>query len=145
MPTFYTTGYQEETSQSFIAKLTAVKISLLIDVRQNPFSFKKGFSRSQLESVCSESDINYVHIKELGTPTPLRNYLKATGDYIEFFSGYSNFLSEYGDLVEDLILLSKQTKVCILCFEKDYHMCHRQVISKRVQELSGNMFNLCHL
>ena len=145
MPTFFTTGYQEETTQSFIAKLKASDVSLLVDVRQNPFSFKKGFNRSQLELVCDASNINYVHIKELGTPVPLRNYLKATGDYRKFFSGYNNVLNEYEDLIEDLIVLSTRNNVCILCFEKDYHLCHRQIISERVQALSGNMFNLCHL
>ncbi len=145
MLSFFTAGYQDETPPSFIAKLNAARVNLLVDVRQNPFSFKMGFNRSQLEVVCGQSGINYVHIKELGTPIPLRNFLKETGDYKQFFSRYNGILNEYEDLIEDLVSLSTKNKVCILCFEKSHLMCHRQVIANKVLEISGNMLSVCHL
>jgi|SRR3989344_2892045 len=145
MPSFYTAGYQGETPLSFIAKLNAANVKLLVDVRQNPFSFKAGFNRSQLEIVCQSSNINYVHIKELGTPPPLRNFLRETGDYQQFFSMYNDILKEYEDLVEDLVSLSTKNKICIVCFEKDHFLCHRQVIADKVLEISGNRLRVCHL
>lgn len=145
MPNFFTVGYQGETADSFFNKLHHHKIKLLIDIRQNPFSFKKGFSRAQLQLLSRQNGISYIHIKELGTPIPLRNYLKDTGNYPEFFERYSNFLTEYEDLVEDLVSLSDQTRICIVCFEKTHTECHRQIVANRVRQLSGNMIVVCHL
>jgi uncharacterized protein (DUF488 family) len=141
----YTKGYQGESMESFFADLKSNNIQLLVDVRQNPFSFKKGFSKNQVELLSTQHGISYVHLKELGTPIPLRTMLKETGDYKEFFRSYEEIVEEYLDSIEDLVALAQTTNICLLCFEKDHRMCHRDIIAKKVEELSGKMLTVCHL
>jgi uncharacterized protein (DUF488 family) len=145
MPNFYTSGYEGETVESFFSKLKNNKVDLVVDVRQNPFSFKRGFNRSQLEILSRQNDIDYVHIKELGTPIPLRKRLKEKNDYQKFFSDYEMFISGYHDIIEDLIELSNTRNICIICFERDHNFCHRKIIANITQELSGNILEVCHL
>ena len=145
MPRFFTSGYEGNNSEDFFAKLKKDKIDILIDVRQNPFSFKQGFNRSQLQILASQKNIYYVHIKELGTPVPIRKKLKEFHNYRQFFSEYTDFLREYQDIVEDLVRLSMEKRVCIICFEKDENFCHRKVIAKQVHILSGGALKVCHL
>jgi len=145
MPRFFTSGYEGENTQDFFAKLKKDKIDILIDVRQNPFSFKPGFSRSQLQILAKQENIYYVHIKELGTPVPLRKKLKQDHNYQQFFKQYSDFVKEYQDIIEDLVRLSMSKKVCIICFEKDENFCHRKIIAQQVALLSGGILEVCHL
>jgi len=57
----------------------------VLDVRENPFSRKPGFSKRPLSQALEANGIRYVHLKELGTPHPLRDAVKAGGDYGVFF------------------------------------------------------------
>jgi hypothetical protein len=43
-----TTGYAGHNLESFLAKLREHDVEVVVDVRQNPVSRKKGFSRSTL-------------------------------------------------------------------------------------------------
>lgn len=55
---FFTVGYQAYSVDSIIAELKANGVELLIDVRENPFSFKSGFSRNSLAAILSAAGTN---------------------------------------------------------------------------------------
>lgn len=141
----YTTGYQGESANSFLDKLTKENIDVVVDVRQNPFSFKPGFSRKPLVEKLKAQGIKYLHFQELGTPLPLRKLLADKKDYKTFFEMYENFLPEFKDALIDLIDLGSDKKVCIMCFEKDFHFCHRKVVVDYLNNYCGKNIKITHL
>jgi uncharacterized protein (DUF488 family) len=145
MSNIYTTGYQGENINQFISKLQADQINLVIDIRENPFSRKPGFSGEKLSNNLNDNGINYLHFKELGTPKPLRDYLAHSKNYDVFFNEYKNFIIEFRDSLEDLFILGKKKNVCLLCFEKDPHFCHRKVISELLQEFFPDLIEIKHI
>lgn len=143
--TLFTTGYQGETINYFINKILQEKIDAIIDIRQNPFSRKPGFSGKTLSRRLKNSGISYYHFEELGTPKPLRDYLANEGNYQVFFDNYRNYIQEYKDSLDDLIDIGNKKRICLMCFEKNPHFCHRKVVGELISEYSGKKVNVVHI
>lgn len=143
--TLFTSGYEGQTVNSFINKLTKQHIKALVDIRVKPLSRKPGFSKTILSNLLKKAGIKYYHFQELGTPEPLRKFLARKGDYISFFEQYKMFLPEYRDSLDDLVDIGKKKQVCIMCFEKDPHYCHRKVVADLLNEYSGQAIQIVHL
>jgi uncharacterized protein (DUF488 family) len=79
----YTLGYENAAIDDFIATLQALHIEKIIDIREYPFSRKKGFSKGVLRALLEVNNIGYVHLKGLGDPKQGRQAARA-GDYEEF-------------------------------------------------------------
>ena len=88
----FTLGYEGLKQDSFISHLKENNIETLVDVREVPWSRKRGFSKSQLENSLTESGIRYVHMKSLGSPSYLRKKVKENADYEYFFKEYTNYI-----------------------------------------------------
>ena len=145
MTNLFTAGYQGETVRSFISKLTEGKIKVLIDIRENPFSRKPGFSKSKLSQSLVRAGIDYYHFQELGAPRPLRDYLIHEGKYDIFFDKYRNYLGDFRDAIDDLIDIGEKRNICLMCFEKDPHYCHRKVVAELIEHSIGKQINVVHL
>ena len=61
-------GYEGENVDSLVAKLLAWKIAVLVDVRLNAISRKRGFSKRSLSEALDAVGITYVHLPNLGQP-----------------------------------------------------------------------------
>ncbi|MFN7936983.1 MAG: DUF488 domain-containing protein [Bryobacteraceae bacterium] len=133
---FFTVGYQSYSADLFISDLKTNGVELLIDVRENPFSFKRGFSKSSLAAILSEARIGYAHRRELGTPKEIRDIYKGTGDATVALRRYEDYLSRNIHLLNWLLYEIQQKKVCILCVERDHNACHRGVIARKIQEIA---------
>ena len=145
MTQLYTTGYEGKAGDSFIGKLQSKQIEAIVDIRENPFSRKPGFSKNALRQHLADSGVEYFHFHELGTPKPLRQLLADEQDYVTFFKEYRNFLPEFQDAIDDLIELGSSKMVCLLCFEKDPHLCHRKVIADLIASYTGKEVKVIHL
>lgn len=131
----YTIGYEGLTIEEYIDKLKANNIPLVIDVRNNPVSRKKGFSKRKFEAHLNNAGINYIHIPELGIPKHLRDELKDISDYIALFDYYEKHILKEKALFKAykiLLLLREYRIIAITCFEKDHNYCHRSKISNWV-------------
>jgi uncharacterized protein (DUF488 family) len=140
-----TIGYEGFKPEGFLEKLKENNVSLLVDVRQNPISRKRGFSKAHLEILLQENNINYIHFQKLGTPRELRNHLKEDGDYEGFFEEYKDYLMNQKGWLDYLKGLVEKTTCCLMCFEKDHQECHRQVISSTLEEMSDNNLEVVHI
>jgi uncharacterized protein (DUF488 family) len=140
-----TIGYEGLKPEDFLDKLLENKVSFLIDVRQNPNSRKQGFSKSQLEMFLEDNDIHYLHFQELGTPKELRQNLKDGLDYEAFFKEYEDYLRDQGESLESLKGLVEKATCCLMCFEKNYQECHRQVISSAIEEMLTDKIEVRHI
>jgi len=143
----FTVGYEGLSIEQFIDVLHAHNIELLLDVRELPLSRKKGFSKRSLMSALENAGIQYLHERELGAPRQIRHALRATGDWESYRKAFMNVLDEKSQLLEHVAVLASKQRVALMCFEKDYSVCHRSLIAERMVEMGliGNIHHITHL
>jgi len=134
----FTTGYEGVNSEELLRKLKKHNINCVIDVRELPLSRKPGFSKSALRSNLARENIQYVHLKKLGSPRPVRYKLKADKDYEAFFESMSDYLDNQKESIETAYQYVKHNNCCLMCFEKLAAMCHRKIVARKIKERDGN-------
>ena len=131
--TIISIGYEKRSVDYLIAALQHYDVSVLVDVRLNPISRKKGFSKTALASALAEAGIEYRHERELGNPKenrdPFRQGLKSARDHYlgHLRNGASGALG-------DLIQLARTRRIALLCYERDHRHCHRSCIIEIAQD-----------
>lgn len=132
----YTIGYEGFDIQEFCKFLKKKKISLIADVRKNPVSRKKGFSKNKLAEALSHYGISYNHYPELGVPSAWRKLArehKITRE--KMFKRYEDqVLPKAETSLEKLYKSAKDEKVALLCFEADHSDCHRHFVSDKLED-----------
>lgn len=131
---FYTIGYEGSDIQDFVRSLWKQGVRRIIDVRKNPVSRKKGFSKNRLAAALAESKIDYVHLPGLGMPREWR--LKAKNKEItraKMFRDYEKKVlpKEQGE-IREVIRLMREKPSALLCFEDDPLDCHRHWVAEEV-------------
>ncbi len=137
-PGFFSIGYEGKDIDQFLDILIRNSIQVVADVRENPFSMKFQFIGSSLKTTLAKVGIGYVHLPELGIPGSKRKNLESEGEYEKLFEEYKRKVeNELGDKVLRLIELGKQKRMALLCFEADHTLCHRGVLSSRIERLTS--------
>jgi uncharacterized protein (DUF488 family) len=134
---FFTLGYQSHSPRTLLKLLSANGVNVLVDVRQNPVSRKRGFSRSHLQESASQFGIDYLHFPCLGTPPRIRKLYVQTGNVQKALKLYGEHLQSKKKCLLSLISLVTSKQFCLLCLESDYTSCHRSVIAQRLTEMTG--------
>ena len=146
MPTqLFTVGYEGTTIDSFIANLLTNNIDCILDVRSLPLSRKPGFSKTQLAQRLRRAKLQDVHRADLGTPTPLRENLKATRDYSTFFKAMQTHLASKKDAIEAAYNCVLNYTCCLMCFERLPAECHRKIVAAKIQARDGNGLQIKHI
>lgn len=125
----YTIGYEATTMAEFIAALKSVGVERLIDVRALPLSRRPGFSKNILAASIGEAGIEYVHLKNLGTPKPGRDAAKR-GDVATLESVYETQLGlpEAQAEAARMRALAAEKPSALLCYERNPEHCHRTLL-----------------
>jgi len=126
----YTIGYEGKDFDEFLKLLQKAKISILIDVRENPNSRKKGFSKRILSEALKKEGIEYKHFAELGTPKDIRKVYQSNGNIDFLLDEYRNYLEENPKYIANLLEEIGDNDACLMCFEKLPVHCHRLVIAE---------------
>jgi len=127
-----TIGYEGLSIDEFMMKLIDAKVQVLVDVRNNPWSMKYGFTGKSLKILCGKLEIEYLGLPEIGIPSELRKNLKTHGDYHALFQRYRKFISKKENELDMLLELGREKKIALMCFEKDPGMCHRTVLAEEL-------------
>jgi len=143
----FTVGYEGCDIQEFVEFLSSKKIKLVADVRKNPVSRKRGFSKNKLAEALATKNIAYIHLPALGVPTEWRK--KAKEELItrkKMFSDYQKKILPKGeDEIKDLLQRTKKTKLVILCYEADASDCHRSYVAAKMKKLSKEKLTVSDL
>lgn len=125
----YTIGYEATTMAEFLAALTKAGVQRVIDVRALPLSRRPGFSKSSLAASLREAGIDYVHLKQLGTPKRGRDAAKK-GDVATLREVYDVQLGlpEAQAQVAQMLALAADKPSALLCYERDPCHCHRTLL-----------------
>lgn len=143
--TLFTSGYEGIRLEDFIGQLKENNVQILIDIRERPLSRKKGFSKKSLTAALAAEDINYLHIKELGSPSELRKKLREDKDYSYFFDEFSNYLSSKKESLLEVLEIIQNSIGCLLCYEKSHEECHRKLVVEELLQMNSNEINVKHL
>ena len=135
LPGFFTIGYEGKNIDAFLNILIQNHVTVLADVRYNPFSMNFAFKDSKLKEYLGKVGIRYVHFKQLGIPSEKRENLNDLEDYKKLFAQYSQFiLPKNIAFFRKLEELGGNDRVALLCFERDVKCCHRGVLAAKLEE-----------
>lgn len=125
----FTIGYEATTMEEFLAALKNAGVERVIDVRALPLSRRPGFSKNILAASLRDVGIEYVHLRNLGTPKPGRDAAKK-GDVKTLRAVYDNQLGlpEAQAEVAQMRALAEEKPSALLCFERDPGHCHRTLL-----------------
>jgi uncharacterized protein (DUF488 family) len=143
----FTIGYEGVSLEEYLNKLIINGVTLLCDVRRNPYSMKYGFSKSQLQNACKGVGIEYIHFPEVGIESDKRQELNTQADYDKLFAFYrSNILkNEVAKQKEILSLLVRKKRIALTCFEANICQCHRKHLAESISRLEGFDYEIRHI
>lgn len=133
-----TIGYEKTPQPEVLDRLKSAGVELLIDVRAVASSRRAGFSKTLLAGSLNETGIDYLHLRDLGTPKAGRQAVRAgrIGEMHEIFNAHMATAGAQLAL-ERAIEESLGRKVCLLCYETDPTCCHRTIVARMMTARTG--------
>ncbi len=127
-------GYEGRDASELIEQLQQLDVSVVIDVRLNAISRKRGLSKTALRQGLEVAGIDYVHLRALGNPQENRDGFRsgAPAARRRFLRGLAS--SDARAAIEHIIELAAERVVAVLCFEADHDTCHRACVIDAVRE-----------
>jgi len=129
----FTIGYEGTTVGEFLNVLTEAGVKRVIDVRAVPNSRRPGFSKTPLRNALAESDIDYVHLRALGTPADGRAAARAGrhDDLVRIYAGQLELPEAIAEGAQMLDLADEKPSA-VLRYERDPAECHRTLLLSAV-------------
>ena len=144
-PVLFTIGFEGRSPEEVLEILKRKRIDCVADIRQNPNSRKPGFSKNRFAESCGAAGIEYIHIKELGTPRIIRDRLKENWDFEFLLREYGKHLEQNGKALQELCELVMEKRICLFCFERDHLRCHRSLVAEKLLERCGSGLSVINL
>jgi len=121
-----------------IARLKDAGVEVVLDVRAVAASRRAGFSKTLLAASLAEAGIDYVHLRDLGTPKPGRDAARK-GHVAEMHEIYEAHLAEPAAQLQlaQAIEIAAERKAALLCYEADAAGCHRRIVAERIHAATG--------
>ncbi|HYC99127.1 DUF488 domain-containing protein [Brevundimonas sp.] len=131
-----TIGYEGARPDDFIGTLRLVGVQMVVDIRDRAQSRRPGFSKSALRDSLEAQGIGYIHLRELGDPKEGRDAARS-GDFAKFRRTYAAVLQtdQASEALEQIAALARQMSVCLLCYERDHHECHRKIVADYLESV----------
>ena len=125
----FTIGYEGATVPEFLTALKQAGVQRVIDVRALPLSRRPGFSKSPLKGALEEAEIEYVHLRALGTPAEGRAAARA-GRHEDLKRIHTGQLELPEAMVQaaQMLELAREKPSALLCTERDPAVCHRSLL-----------------
>ncbi len=127
-----TIGYEGRSIDEFISLLVAANVDILVDVREQAMSRRKGFSKKALTAAVEAADIAYRHEPVLGNPKANRESFRAGSEIAR-----QKFLAHLNNgsraMYDEIVDLARTNVVALVCFERAHDHCHRSCISGQAQ------------
>jgi uncharacterized protein (DUF488 family) len=127
-PKVFTVGYEGRDLAELVALLRNHGICLLIDVRLNAISRRRGFSKTALSQALADAGIAYVHERGLGNPKENRAGYRLGQQAAH--RQYTRHLESHGaEAVSRVTDLAQTTRIALLCVEREPACCHRTAVA----------------
>lgn len=129
----YSLGYEGTTVEDLADRLAQHGVSLLVDVRLQPWSRRPGFSKQPLSVALAMAGIEYVHEPLFGNPPENREGYRQ-GDPAAVQVVRQRIEGKGQLALEKLIREARYRDVAVLCVERESSRCHRQVITDMARD-----------
>lgn len=123
----YTWGYSGRTQAELFQLMTEHQISLVMDVREKPWSRDAQWRKGSLTATFGE---HYHHLPELGNRT------RSVGNV--------QLVNEERGLARLEELLQIHRRLLLMCLERDPTLCHCSYVARRIQ-VRMNGLEVAHL
>lgn len=141
--TIFSIGYSGFTIDDFVSTLMSNNITLLVDVRSQPYSrIYADYNKEILEAKLTSNGIYYRNFsKEFGAKQENRAFFSKEG-YLDFdmFSKSKEFQDGFKRLEKSL---ASGYRIALMCAEKDPFNCHRTILVSRTFHDAG--YKVIHL
>jgi uncharacterized protein (DUF488 family) len=129
-PPLATIGYEGATQPDVLDRLKAARVELLIDVRAVAASRRAGFSKSLLAASLAAAGMEYLHLRDLGTPKAGRDAARAgrSAEMQRIFAAHMAEPPAQAAFAQAIALIG-QRRCCLLCFEAEHERCHRAILA----------------
>ena len=145
MTEVFAIGYEGLDPRRFFQLLQQCGIETLVDVRDLPLSRKPGFSKAPLGALCAQHEVEYCHVAELGCPRDVRYAYRENGDWARYTAQFKTYLVQQTEALATVARLAERRRICLLCFEEDFNLCHRTYVAEALAPLIGGDVKICHL
>jgi uncharacterized protein (DUF488 family) len=129
----YSVGYEGTTAEELAARLARQGVSLLVDVRLQPWSRKPGFSKQPLSVTLAMAGIEYVHEPLFGNPIENREAFRE-GDPAAIEVMRLRLERKGQEALDKLVREAMYRDVAVLCVERDPARCHRRVVTDMARD-----------
>jgi uncharacterized protein (DUF488 family) len=137
-PPLATIGYERATLPELIARLRAARVALVIDVRAVAASRRAGFSKTVLRESLRAEGVDYLHLRDLGTPKAGRDAArKGRTDEMRAIFARQLGTPEAARALAAALAEARARKAALLCYEADAACCHRRILTDRMAPLLG--------
>lgn len=133
-----TIGYESATQGDVIQRLKDAGVEIVIDVRAVAASRRAGFSKTLLAGSLKEAGIDYLHLRDLGTPKEGRMAARA-GRVDEMHRIFEGHLEEPAAqlALSEATQIAKNRTAALLCYEADAAGCHRRIVADLIADKAG--------
>lgn len=125
-----TIGYEAASVPRFLDTLVAARVDLLVDIRAVASSRRPGFAKTALAANLATVGIEYLHLRDLGTPAEGRKAARA-GDHAtlrEVFLAHLKTTAAQDALDALMERIRAGRRACLLCLEALPEHCHRSLV-----------------
>lgn len=133
-------GYEGRSVDDLVDDARRQGATVVVDVRLNAISRRRGFSKRALADGLAAAGIRYVHLRALGNPRENRPGFALTGTAAGRAARdrYRSevLASEAGRTA--LAALNEEDAALVLCFEADERCCHRSQVLDAVRDLRAS-------
>jgi uncharacterized protein (DUF488 family) len=132
LPLVLTIGHSTRTLAEFIRLLQAHAVSRVVDVRTVPRSeHNPQFNKTSLPRALKKVGVGYVHMPGLGGLRHAKRDSLNVGWRNASFRGYADYMQTPGfaQSLEELIRLTNQDRIALMCAEAVPWRCHRSLIA----------------
>ena len=130
-------GYEGLSIEEFCSHVSTEGVSVVVDVRLNALSRKPGFSKNGLRAALAEAGVDYLHFPVLGNPRDNRDGFalpgSRAGDAARNRYRASISTADAMSAIAEITALASARVVGVMCFEKEQHECHRELVIERVE------------
>lgn len=128
----YTIGYEGRSINGFVEALSAAGVDVLVDVRMNAISRKRGFSKTALRHAVEAAGIDYDHRREFGNPTENRRSATSVEDCLERYAKTMD--GRWQELLGALRKDHDARRIALLCYEANHEECHRGIVAAKLRD-----------
>ena len=134
----YTLGYQSLSGQLYLQTLVNAGVGIVIDVRENAWSQRPDFIKSNLRRALATVHIDYNHLKAAGNPSSNRKNARSARDCLR---RYRQHLRAHADCLVELLALvreadNRRRPACLTCYERDSANCHRSILIEELRTIA---------